>query len=150
MAFHWSFGHLQPKLWAKEGSGVKLALWLPTTKSRKSTSSQCPIWECDMALESSRGELQLWFKPRCNRTLQSRVMISQSPGTPNGTISGLQLGSPKKKSHMDVASTASCREYYMGEGGRFPRVQAVVSQVSPVSPRLPVACPNTKRVQNEF
>jgi hypothetical protein len=32
MASHWSFGHLQPKLWAKEGPGVKLAIWLPTTK----------------------------------------------------------------------------------------------------------------------
>jgi len=29
----------------------------------------------------------------------------------------------------------------MGEGGGFPRIQAVVSQVSP---RLPVACPSTK------
>jgi hypothetical protein len=64
-----------------------------------------------------------------------------------GTISGLQLESPKKKSHLDVAFAASCREYYMGEGGGFPRVRAVVSQVSP---RLPVACPNTKWVQNEF
>jgi hypothetical protein len=26
MASHWPFGHLQPKLWAKEGPGVKLAL----------------------------------------------------------------------------------------------------------------------------
>jgi hypothetical protein len=26
MASHWSFGQLQPKLWAKEGPGVKLAL----------------------------------------------------------------------------------------------------------------------------
>jgi hypothetical protein len=25
MASHWPFGHLQPKLWAKEGPGVKLA-----------------------------------------------------------------------------------------------------------------------------
>jgi hypothetical protein len=48
---------------------------------------------------------------------------------------------------LDVASAKSCREYYKGEGGGFPRIQAVVSQVSP---RLPVACPNTKRVQNEF
>jgi hypothetical protein len=32
MASHWSFGHLQPKLWAKEGPGVKLAIWFPTTK----------------------------------------------------------------------------------------------------------------------
>jgi hypothetical protein len=35
----------------------------------------------------------------------------------------------------------------MGEGGGFPRVRAVVSQVSP---RLPVAYPNTESVQNEF
>jgi len=46
-----------------------------------------------------------------------------------GTISGLQLGSPGKKSHLDVASAERCREYYMGEGGGFPRVQAVVSLV---------------------
>jgi hypothetical protein len=39
------------------------------------------------------------------------------------------------------------REYYMGEGGGFPRARAMVSQVSP---RSPVTCPNTKRVQNEF
>jgi hypothetical protein len=26
MASHWSFEHLQPKLWAKEGPGVKLAV----------------------------------------------------------------------------------------------------------------------------
>jgi hypothetical protein len=43
-----------------------------------------------------------------------------------GTISGLQLGSPVKKSHLDVASVGWRREYYMGEGGGFPRVRAVV------------------------
>ncbi len=32
------------------------------------------------------------------------------------------------------------REYYMGKGGGFPRVWAMVSHVSPGSP---VACPNT-------
>ncbi len=64
-----------------------------------------------------------------------------------GTISGLQLGSPGINRHLDVASVESYRVYYMGEGDGFPQVQAVVNQVSP---RLPVACPNTKRVQNEF
>jgi len=53
MASHVPFGHLQPKLWAKEGPGVKLAVWLLTTKSRELTSSQCLLKECDMALESS-------------------------------------------------------------------------------------------------
>jgi len=60
-------------------------------------------------------------------------MAVQSPGTTTrdnfGTVSGLQLGSVGKKGHLDVASAESCREYYMGEGGGFPRVWAVVSQV---------------------
>jgi hypothetical protein len=33
------------------------------------------------------------------------------------------------------------RVYYMGEGGGFPRIRAVVSQVNL---ELPVACPSTK------
>jgi hypothetical protein len=127
MLSHWSFGHLQPKLWAKEGSGVKLAVWLSTTKSRESTSSRHLNQECNMALKSSRRELQLWFRPRCDPTLQSGVMSSQSPGTPTRTISGFQLGSPGKKSHLDVVPVEWHKEYYMGEGGGFPRVRAVVS-----------------------
>jgi hypothetical protein len=59
----------------------------------------------------------------------------------------LHFGSPGKKCHLDVSATVRCREYYMGEGGGFPQVRAVVSQVSP---RLPMACPNTKSVENEF
>jgi len=35
------------------------------------------------------------------------------------------------------------KEYHMGEGGGFPRIRAVVSQVSP---ELPVVCPSTKGV----
>jgi hypothetical protein len=88
MASHWPFGHLLPKLWAKEGPGVKLAVWLPTTKSQESTSSRPPNWECDMALERSRQGLQLWFRPRCDQTLQLGVTSVQSPGTPTGTVSG--------------------------------------------------------------
>ncbi len=85
----------------------------------------------DMALESSRGELQHWLKPRSNRTWQLGDMSSQSLGTPIGTISGLQLGSLGKKSHLDVASAERCREYYKGEGGGFPRVRAMVCHGSP-------------------
>jgi hypothetical protein len=58
-------------------------------------------------------------------------MSAKSLGTSFGTVSGLQLGSPGKKSHLDVASAESCREYYKGEGDGFPRVRAVVSQVNP-------------------
>ncbi len=68
-------------------------------------------------------------------------------GVQIGTVSGFHLGSPGKKSHLDVTSARSCREYYKGEGGGFPRVQAVVSQVSPSCPWF---VPTPKRVQNEF
>jgi hypothetical protein len=57
------------------------------------------------------------------------LWASKVPGLQPGTVSGLQLGSPGKKSHSDVASTVRRREYYMGEGGGFPRVRAVVSLV---------------------
>jgi hypothetical protein len=56
-------------------------------------------------------------------------MSAQSFGTQLGTISGLQLGSPRKKSHLDVVPEMWRKEYYMGEGGGFPRVQAVVCLV---------------------
>jgi hypothetical protein len=131
MPSHWQFGHLQPKLWAKEGPGVKLTIWLPTTKSQESTSSWRPIWACDMALKRSRRGLQLWFRLRCNPTPQSGVMEVQSSGSPAGTISGLHFWSPGNLCHSDVASATSRREYYMGEGGGFPWVWAVVSLVCP-------------------
>jgi hypothetical protein len=63
-----------------------------------------------------------------------------------GQFWGLHLGSPRTKSHSNAGAASKRKEYYMGEGGGFPRVRAVVSQVSP---RLPVAYPNTKRMQNE-
>jgi len=81
MASHEPFGHLQPKLWAKEGPGVKLAVWLPTTKSQESTSSRRLQKECDGALESFQGELQLWFRPHSNRRSEPGDMSVQSPGS---------------------------------------------------------------------
>jgi hypothetical protein len=126
MASHWPFGYLQPKLWAKERPGVKLAIWLPTTKSRESTSSWHPIRVCNIALERSWRGLQLWFRPCRDWTLKSGVMAVQSFESPAGIISWLHFGSPKNLCHLDVASTVSCREYYVGEGGGFPQVWAVV------------------------
>jgi len=82
MALHEPFGHLQPKLWAIEGPGVKLAIGLPTTKSQESTSFRRLKKECDIALESSQWELQLWFRPHFNRRLETGDMSSQSPESP--------------------------------------------------------------------
>jgi len=70
-----------------------------------------------------------------------KLWAPKVPGIQTETVSGLHFGSLGKKCHLDASAVVRCKEYYMGEGGGFPRVRAMVSQVSP---RLPVACPNTK------
>jgi len=53
-----------------------------------------------------------------------------------------------EKSHLDVASVASHRVYYKGEGGGFPQVQAMMSLVCPcclwlvLAPRVLQLCTN--------
>jgi len=76
------------------------------------------------------------------RGLSKKLWMPKVLGVQPGTISGLLFGSPGKKCHWDVAPIGSCREYNMGEGGGFPWVRTVVSQVSS---RSPVASPNTKK-----
>jgi hypothetical protein len=69
-------------------------------------------------------------------------MIAQSPESPNWDNFGTPPWEPRdKKNHSDVGAVERHKIYYMGEGGGFLQVQAVVNQVSP---ELPVACPNTK------
>jgi len=77
MSLHGPFGHLQHKLWQKEGPKVS------TTKSWESTRLRCVQVECNTPLESSRGELQLCFRPHPNRWFEQKVMIVQNPKNPN-------------------------------------------------------------------
>ncbi len=44
------------------------------------------------------------------------------PRVQTGTILGLHFRSPGTKSHSGVGAVEQHREYYMGEGGGFPRV----------------------------
>jgi hypothetical protein len=71
MGSHDPFEHLQHKLWQKKGQESKLAIWLPTTKSRESTWFPCVQVACDMPLESSRRELQLCFRPHPNQNYRN-------------------------------------------------------------------------------
>jgi hypothetical protein len=87
MASHEPFGHLQPQLWAKEGQ---------ESNCQESTYSRCPILECDMALESSRGELQLWFRPRVDQTIGSYELPNAEDSNP-GQFRDSNLGIPGKR-----------------------------------------------------
>jgi hypothetical protein len=59
-------------------------------------------------------------------------------------VSGFLLGSLKTKNNSNVGATRRHKEYYMGEGGGFLRVRAMVSLVST---KLFMACFSTKGVQ---
>jgi hypothetical protein len=82
MGSHDPFGHLKYKLWPKERSGVKLAIWLPTTKSQESTWFPYVQVVCDIPLKSSWQELQLCFKHHLNKRSKHKIMGSQSHGSP--------------------------------------------------------------------
>jgi hypothetical protein len=138
MGLHDPFWHLKHKLWLKEKSGIKLAIWLPTTRSQESTQFPCVQMACNISLEIFQRGLQLCLRLHFNQRFARKVMGPQSRESPN-----FGIGSPGTKGHLDVSLVERHREYYMGEGGGFPRIQAVVSLVSPKSP---VACPSTKGV----
>jgi hypothetical protein len=74
MGSHYSFEHLKHKLWAKEGSGVKLPVWLSTTKCRESTRFTCVQVACHIPLERSWRELQLCFRPHLNLRSTRKIM----------------------------------------------------------------------------
>jgi len=68
-------------------------------------------------------------------------MIAQSSGSPNRD----SFGTPPWESRDKKPSRCGCRReaqsILYGGGGDFPRIWAVVSQVSP---KLPMDCPSTK------
>jgi hypothetical protein len=62
MGSHDPFGHLKHKLWPKEKSRIKLAVWFPTTKSCESTRFPHVQVANNISLERSWPGLQLWFQ----------------------------------------------------------------------------------------
>ncbi len=66
-------------------------------KGWESTSSRHPILKCDMALEISQKELQFWFRPCLDWTLQSGDMSPQSSETPIRDSFGTPTWESRKK-----------------------------------------------------
>jgi hypothetical protein len=83
MGSHDPFGYLEYKLWPKEGPGIKLPIWLPTTKSWKSSRFLCLQVACDISLESCWRGLQFCFRPHLNQRFSHKVMGCQSCKIPN-------------------------------------------------------------------
>jgi hypothetical protein len=143
MGLHHPFGHLKHKLWPKERLGVKLAIWLLTTKNQESPQFPCMQVACDIPLESSQRGLKLCSRTHFNWSLYTNLWGPKVVRVLTLAISRLPNGSPEIKSHLDVGLVERHKVYYKGEGGVFPQVRAVVSLVSL---NLHVARPSTKSV----
>jgi hypothetical protein len=133
MASHCPFEHLQPKLWAKEGPGVKLPIWLPTTKSRESTSSRCRLKEYNPALESSQQELQLWFRACLDPSSGRGAMAVQSPEILTRDSFGTPTWESQEKEPFGCGLHSETQKILYGGRWCLPRVRAVVNQVVQVA-----------------
>jgi hypothetical protein len=69
------------------------------------------------------------FKPHPNKRFGQKVMTPQSGESPNRDSFGTPPWESWDESHSNVGAMERRREYYMGEGGGFPQVRAVVSFV---------------------
>jgi hypothetical protein len=125
---NWQFDSQPQKVGNQPDSNVQ---WGSATRCWKVLEESYKIGS-DLVPIGGRGE-KLWWP---------KVL-----GVQTGTVLGLHLGSPGTKRPLGRGRGEAMQWILYGEGGGFPWVRAVVSQVSP---RSPVACPNTKRVQNEF
>jgi hypothetical protein len=136
---HDPFGHWKHKLWPKEGQGVKLAVWLSTTKSLPD------LLACRWRATCHWKALDKGYNFASNlitiEGFHTKLWGPKVAGVPMLAISGLPFGILGIKSHSDVGFAERCRVYYMGEGGGFPQVRAMVSLVNLKSP---MARPSTK------
>jgi hypothetical protein len=125
-----------------------LAVWLSTTKSQKSTQFTYVQVACNIPLESCRWGLQLCLDLISIRGLHVKLWAPKVVGDSTLAILGLPFGSLETKCHLDVGLVERCKVYYMGEGGGFPQVRAMVSLVSPncswfvLAPKVLQLCTN--------
>jgi hypothetical protein len=144
MGSHDPFGHLKHKLWPKERPGIKLAIWLSTTKSWESPRFPCVKVACHIPLERSQQELQFFFKHNFNKRFSRKVMCLQNRRSPNFGNFKTLIWESRDKMSFGCWPMAKHTIYYKGEGGGFPQVRVMVSFVNL---NLPMVHSCTKNAQ---
>ncbi len=76
--------------------------------------------ECDTLLESSQGELQVFFRPHPNQRCEQEVMDAQSPGSPNRDSFGTPLWESREKMPFGCKCGKVTQRILYVEGGGFP------------------------------
>jgi hypothetical protein len=131
MGLHCPFGHLKHKLWSKERSRIKLAIWLPTTKSQNWLNFLAYKWHVTYCWKALNEGYNFASDLIIIKFFHAKLCAPKVAGVATMGILRLPLGSLGTKNHLDVAPVKKCKVYYKGEGGGFPQVRAMVSLVSP-------------------
>jgi hypothetical protein len=121
MGLHHPFGHLKHKLWPKERPRVKLVVWFPTTKSRELTRFLACRWHATYHWKALGEGYNFALDLISIEGLQRKLWAPKVAKAPSLGISGLPLGSPKTKCHLNVSLMEKHKIYYKGEGGGFPK-----------------------------
>jgi hypothetical protein len=95
---------IQHKLCSKEGPRVKLAVWLPTTKSRGSTWPRVCRWSATHCWKALKENYKFALDLIPIRGLNKELWATKAPGVQIEIVSGLLLGSLGKKCHSDVGA----------------------------------------------
>jgi hypothetical protein len=140
---HEPFGHLQHNYGKKKGRESNWQFDSPPLKVRNRPDSSVCRWSATHHWKALKESYKFASNLIPIGGLNKELWTRKVPGVQTKTISGFLFGSPRAKSHSDVGVVERRREYYMGEGGGFPGVRAVVNFVSLKSF---VACPSTKGV----
>jgi hypothetical protein len=126
MALLEPFGHLQHKLWMKEGPGVKLTIWLLTIQSRESTRPRCVQVECNtQQLFHLHYPSRRWKAVKESykfaldlipiKGLSKELWIPKILGVQARTVSGLLLESPGTKMWFECRCRGQTQKIlYMG------------------------------------
>jgi hypothetical protein len=146
MGLHGPFGHLQHKLCAKEGLRVKLAIWLPTTKSQESTRPQCVQGSSTHRWKALKKSYKFSLDLIPIGGLNKELWPCEVLGVQIGTISRLHLGNPETKAIRMWVWRSNAENTIWGKVVASPSPGRGESSES----MLPVACPNTKMVPKVY
>jgi len=100
MGSHDPFEYLKHKLWPKERPKVKLAIWLPTTKSQESPRFPCVQVACHIPWKTLNKSYNFALDLTSIRGLHTELWAPKVAGILTLGISGLPLGSLKTKWHL--------------------------------------------------
>jgi hypothetical protein len=130
MGLHYPFAYIKHKLWPKERLGVKMPIWLSTTKSQQSPRFISMQWRATYPWKVLNESYNFALDHISIGGLHTKLWASKVAKVLIKGISKLQLGSSGTKWHLGVGSVARHKEYYKEEGGGFPQVWAVVNLVN--------------------